>query len=142
MTDHASQMFRGECHSYQGGSTIVEAASRAEAIEIERRNPFAGDDFDLHEQLENTFVVPTDAPVEFLLPAPKDKAAAGDDAGDGRPRKYLVSATYRKIYAGDISAATVEDARRQVAEHPELLSGWKLVRELAHITAEPMPEDS
>ena len=60
MTESPLRTFRAEWHSYQGASTVIEARSRAEAIEKEKASPFAGEDLDLYEELDNIFVVPAD----------------------------------------------------------------------------------
>lgn len=141
MGEGPSQKFRGEWHTYQGGSTVVEARSAAEAVEKEKQSPFSGTDFDLHEWLDNVFVLPTDAPVVFLFPMPKPEKTPVAGAKEGRIRKYVVSATYRRIYAGDVLAFSAEEAQRQARENPELWAEWKLIKELEHVVASAVPEE-
>jgi hypothetical protein len=139
MNENPLQTFRAEWHSYQGASTIIEAGSQAEAIEKERASPFAGDDLDLHEELDNVFVVAADAQPVFLRPAPRDEEGV-PEVETGRIRKYIVSATYRKIYAGDVVASTAEEAQRKLRDNVERIR-WTLVKELQHIVATPVPEE-
>ncbi|HET8700432.1 MAG TPA: hypothetical protein VFL97_02055 [Nitrococcus sp.] len=140
MAEQPARRFRVEWHSYQGGSTVVKACSRAEAVEKEKQSPFSGTDFEMHEELDNIFVVPRGThPPRFLNPTPK-REPTGLEAEDGYIRKYVVSATYRKIYESYIFAVTPEEAQRQARENPKLKAGWKLVNEFEYIVAELLPE--
>ena len=140
MTEGSLKTFRAEWHSYQGASTVIEARSQADAVEKERALPFAGEGLDLHEQLENVFVFAGDRQPAFLYPEPQDDQPA-PEVDTGEIRRYSVSATYRKIYVGDVVAATAEEAQRQARENIERI-GWTLAKELAHIVATPVAEES